>query len=25
MIGDVGLLNFFVNSYGDLRWTGHSH
>jgi hypothetical protein len=25
MIGDVGLLNFFINTYGDLRWTGHSH
>jgi len=25
MIGDVGLMNFFVNTYGDLRWTAHSH
>jgi hypothetical protein len=21
MIGDVGLMYFFINSYGDLRWT----
>lgn len=25
MIGDVGLMNFFINGYGDLRWTAHSH
>lgn len=25
MIGDVGLMNFFLNSYGDLSWTAHSH
>jgi hypothetical protein len=25
MIGDVGLMYFFLNSYGDLRWTALSH
>jgi len=25
MLGDVGLLNFFISGSGDLRWTGHSH
>lgn len=24
MIGDVGLMNFFINGYGDLRWTARS-
>jgi len=25
MIGDVGLINIFVNGYGDLCWTAHTH
>lgn len=25
MIGDVGLMNMFINSYGDLRWTAQGH
>jgi hypothetical protein len=25
MIGDVGLINFFINSNGDLRWLAFSH
>jgi hypothetical protein len=25
MIGDVGLMNFFIKNNGDLQWTAHSH
>ncbi len=25
LIGDVGLMYIFVNSYGDLRWTAQGH
>jgi hypothetical protein len=25
MLGDVGFLNFYMNSYGDVHWVGHSH